>query len=213
MERGRTRQLPHRNQPRHSGQEGRGRRTAGRQDSRHRWPERHRQVDGDQLAGSRHSDHADGRSGLLTLCLGAQRRAGQGRAQAEGPAPDADGDCQQSGTEKSLHQRHQERTLRLEDRQLRARLHADACRRQGIQVDAQLRWYRADVARWLHHPFALPRQDQGSLRQVAEARQPDARRLFPWRDQERAERLAQCRGHRRQTRHPGPGLQYRAGVL
>ena len=45
------------------------------QDPRHRRPEGHRQMDGDQLAGPRHPDHADGRSGLFPLRLGAEGRA------------------------------------------------------------------------------------------------------------------------------------------
>ncbi len=44
-----------------------GRHAARGQDSRHRRPEGHRQVDGHQLAGPGHPDHADRRSGLFPL--------------------------------------------------------------------------------------------------------------------------------------------------
>ncbi len=60
---------------------------------------------------------------------------------------------------------------------------------------------------------ALPRQNQGCLRQQSEADEFAARRLFPRRNQERAERLAQRRGDRRQARHTRAGVQHRAGVL
>jgi hypothetical protein len=46
-----------------------------------------------------------------------------------------------------------------------------------------------------------------------EAREPAARRLFPRRDQEGAEGLAQRRGHRGQERHPRARVQHGAGVL
>ena len=33
-----------------------------------------------------------------------------------------------------------------------------------VQVDAELRWDCADVARWVHHPLHLPQEHQGRLR-------------------------------------------------
>ncbi len=60
---------------------------------------------------------------------------------------------------------HPPGALRLEDRLLRAGLHADARGRQGARLEPQLRRRRTHVARRLHHPLGLPRQDQGSLRQ------------------------------------------------
>ena len=104
----------------------------------------------------------------------------------------------QPGEEDGLHRGHPARALRLEDRQLRTGLHADARGGQGIQVELELRWHRPHVARRLHHPLPLPRQDQGGLRQKPEALEPHARRLLPRRDQEIPERLAQHRRHRRQ---------------
>jgi hypothetical protein len=48
----------------------------------------------------------------------------------------------------------------LQDHVVHAGVHADAGRRQGVQVEPQLRRHRVDVARRLHHPLGLPRQDQ-----------------------------------------------------
>jgi 6-phosphogluconate dehydrogenase len=96
------------------------------QDSRHRRPERHRQMDGHQFAGPRHPDHADGRSGLFALRLGVEGRAREGRAKLKGPRPALTSIAAESRKEKAVHRRHHERALRLEDRQLRAGLHAHA---------------------------------------------------------------------------------------
>ena len=46
------------------------------------------------------------------------------------------------------------------------------------RVESQLRRHRAHVARRLHHPQPVPRQDQGSLRQESVAPQPAARRFL-----------------------------------
>ena len=45
-------------------------------------------------------------------------------------------------------------------------------------MEPELRRHRADVARRLHHPQPVPRQDQGSLRQEPAALEPAARRLL-----------------------------------
>ena len=116
-------------------------------------------------------------------------------------------------TRKAVHRRHPRRALRLEDRQLRAGLHAHARGGRRIQLEPQLRRHRADVARRLHHPQRVPRQDQGSLRQESEADEPAARPLFPQANQALPEGLAQRRGHGGQEGHSGAGLQHRAGVL
>ena len=60
---------------------------------------------------------------------------------------------------------HPQGALRLEDHQLHPGLHADAGRRPAVQVEPELRRHRPDVARRLHHPQRLPRQDQGGVRQ------------------------------------------------
>ena len=57
--------------PRHPGLQGHRRPAAGGQNSRHRRPERHGQMDGDFVAGPGHSDHADCRGGLFALRFGA----------------------------------------------------------------------------------------------------------------------------------------------
>ncbi len=67
------------------------------------------------------------------------------------------------------------RPVRLEDRQLRPGLHADAGGGQGAQVESQLRRHRLDLARRLHHPLGLPRQDQGGLRPAVRSAEPAAR--------------------------------------
>ncbi len=64
-----------------------GRHAARGQDPRHRRPERHRQMDGDQFAGPRHPDHADGRSRLFALRFGVERRTRESRPQIERTAP------------------------------------------------------------------------------------------------------------------------------
>ena len=121
-----------------------------------------------------HSDHADGRGGLFPLRLGVERRAREGREEIERSAPGAHEHRRESRKEKGVHRRHHERALRLENRQLRAGLHAHARGGEGIRMESQLRRHRADVARRLHHPLAFPRQDQGSLRQQSEAHEPAA---------------------------------------
>ena len=86
MEHRRTGFLPDRNHPRHSRLQGHRRHAAGGQDSRHRRPERHRQMDGDQFAGPGHSHHADCRGGLFALRFRVERRAREGGAEIERPA-------------------------------------------------------------------------------------------------------------------------------
>ena len=77
----------------------------------------------------------------------------------KGPKPAIKGD------QKQLIEDIRQRALRLEDRLLRAGLHAHARRGQRAQVEPQLRRHRPHVARRLHHPQRVPGQDQGSLRQ------------------------------------------------
>ena len=64
-------------------QEGRRRHAAGRQDSRHRRPEGHRQVDRHQRARSGHAGHADRRSRIRALPLGDEGRARGGVQDSE----------------------------------------------------------------------------------------------------------------------------------
>ena len=55
------------------------------------------------------------------------------------------------------------RALLLEDLLVRAGLPADARGAEGVQVEAQLRRDRPDLARRLHHPRALPAEDHRGL--------------------------------------------------
>ena len=75
-----------------------------------------------------------------------------------GPTPQFEGDTQ------GVRRRRAPGALRHQDHLLRAGLHADARGRRGAQLEAEQRRRRADVARRLHHPLGLPRQDQGGVR-------------------------------------------------
>ncbi len=79
-------------------------------------------------------------------------------------------------------------------------LHA-ATSREQLQVEAQLRRHRADVARRLHHPQPFPRRHQGRLRPQPGPDQPRARPVLHRRAEEGAGRLAPHRGARRDARH------------
>ena len=82
------------------------------------------------------------------------------------------------GDRKAYHRRYPAGAARFQDRQLRPGLHAAARGGEGIQVGSALRRNRHDVARRLHHPQRLPRQDQGSVRHQPEPQQPAARWVF-----------------------------------
>ena len=159
VERGRARLLPDRDHPRHPRLPRRKRRAGGREDPRHRRPEGHRQVDGDLGARHGHPADPDRRGGAGPLSVGAQGGAGGGLARCSaGPETSFDGDAD------GIHRRPPTGALRLEDRLLRPGLHADARRGGGVRLEPQLRRHRPHVARRLHHPLGLPRQDQGGLR-------------------------------------------------
>ena len=70
----------------------------------------------------------------------------------QGPAPDARQHRRRTREEEGVHRRHPRGALRLQDRQLRAGLHAHARGGQGIRLEPELRRHRAHVARRLHHP-------------------------------------------------------------
>ena len=53
---------------------------------------------------------------------------------------------------------------------------------QGIRLASQPGRHRADVARRLHHPLGLPRQDQGRVRRRSRPAQPAAGALLPGSD-------------------------------
>ena len=65
---------------------------------------------------------------------------------------------------RAVHRRRSPRSLLLENHLLRPGLHAARSRRQRTGLASQLRRHRAHVARWLHHPQPLPRQNQRRLR-------------------------------------------------
>ena len=85
-----------------------------------------------------------------------------------------------------LRRGHPEGPLRVQDRLLRAGLHADARGGQGARLEPELRRHRPHVARRLHHPLGLPREDQGGLRREPRPHQPPPRPLLPRQGRERA---------------------------
>ena len=124
----------------------------------------------DLLAGPGHSHHADRRGGLFPLPVGHQRRT-RGRREECSKAPTR----HLQAIKPAVHRGHPQGALRLEDRLLRPGLHADARRRQGIQVEPELRRHRPDVARRLHHPqrVSWARSRKRSTR-IPELHQPAA---------------------------------------
>ena len=69
--------------------------------------------------------------------------------------------------------------LRLQDRLLRAGLHALPRGGRRVWMEPQLRRDRAHVARRLHHQIGVPREDQGCVRPRSGSREPPGRHLFP----------------------------------
>jgi fibronectin type 3 domain-containing protein len=191
----------------------RTRRPAARgQDPRHRRPERHRQVDGHQLAGPRHPHHADGRSGLFPLRLRAQGRTRQGRAQVQRPAP---------ALAEIAGDREEEKAF-IED--IRQALYASkiVSYAQGYMLmraaAKEYKWnlnYGGIALMW-RGGCIIRSRFLGKIKEAFDKNpkliQPAARRLLPRRSR-RPEGLAQRRGHGGQEGHPGAGVQHRAGVL
>ena len=83
----------------------------------------------DQLAGTRHPDHADRRGRLRALPVCAEGRTRRGLEKTERARDTID-----SRRPRQVHRGHPPRALLLEDHLLRAGLHADARRGQGIQA-------------------------------------------------------------------------------
>ena len=108
---------------------------------------------------------------------------------------------------------HPPGTLRLEDHLLRAGLHAHAHRREDVRLEPQLRRHRAYVARRLHHPQRVPREDQGGVRQGPRAFQPPARPVLQGDDREARARVAPGGRGGRLARHPRAGDDLRTCVL
>ena len=155
-----------------------GRHAARREDPRHRRPEGHRQVDRHRGARAGHAGHPHRRGGVRALPLGAQGRSASAPAPSSATATAAASASWSRRRQAAPSSRPSGRRSRLEDRLLRPGLHADAEAAKDVRLAAQLRRDRADVARRLHHPLGLPRQDQGGLRRRGRAEQPAARPLL-----------------------------------
>ena len=78
-------------------------------------------------------------------------------------------------------------------------------------MEPEQRRHRVDVARRVHHPQRVPRQDQGGLRQEPETVESAARPVFPEGDQGLPAFLAQRGGDGGEEGHSGAGLQHGAG--
>ena len=164
VEQGRARQLPDRD---HRATSSPTRTTDGaaarRQDPRHRRPEGHRQVDRRSARSTSACPLTLIGEAVFARCLSAH----QGRARRRRPRS-----C--TGPTPKFDRRPQARSSRTSRR--RSTLarssptrRATCCmrgRRQGARLEPELRRHRAHVARRLHHPRGLPRQDQGGLRQA-----------------------------------------------
>ena len=193
---------------RHSRVQGHRRPAAGGQDPRHRRPERHRQMDGHFFAWNWAFPITLMAEAVYSRCVSALKDERVIAAKKlKGPRPE------NLRRPRQIHRRHPPRALCLEDHFLRAGLHADARRGQGIQVEPELRRHRADVARRLHHPQPVPGQDQGGLRRESEAHESAARQIFPEGDQGLPAFVAQCRGHGGQEGHSDAGVFHRAQLL
>ena len=101
----------------------------------------------------------------------------------------------------------------LEDLLLRPGVRPDAGSGTGTGVGSRLRRHRHDLARRLHHPRQVPRQDQGGLRARAGPGQPPARPLLHRDRPRRPAPVARSGGHRRHHRHPGAGVVVGAELL
>ena len=180
VEQGRARQLPDRDHPRHPRLQGRGRPAARRQDPRHRRPEGHRQVDGDRGARARHPADPHRRGGLRALPLGDQGGARRG---LEGPRRARSRSSRATARPSSTTSARRSTPPRSSPT---PRATADARGGQGARLEPQLRRRRPHVARRLHHPLGLPRQDQGGVRREPRPHEPAARPVLPRQGGERA---------------------------
>src|SRR6185503_8449408 len=103
--------------------------------------------------------------------------------------------------------------LRVQDRLLRAGLHADARGGRRARLAPQLWRRRAHVARRLHHPLGVPGRHQESLRQGPRPHEPAARPVLPRQGDPEPGRLAPRRGGGGDERRAGAGVHDRARVL
>ncbi len=106
-----------------------------------------------------------------------------------------------------------EQAVYARDLLLRPGLPAPARGVGRIQVEPQLRERRPALARRVHHPRPLPRQDQGSLRRRSRAGEPAARAVLPKSRRRRAGRVAAHGRDRRRNWHPAPRHLHRARLL
>ena len=100
------------------------------------------------------------------------------------------------GDQQAVHRRRAAGALRLARSSATPRATCRcAAQAKASKWAAQQRRHRADVARRLHHPQRVPRQDQGGVRPQPEAGEPAARSVLRGRDRPGAGRLA-ARGRR-----------------
>ena len=167
-------QLPHRDHPRYL-QRPRSRdgRIPGRRHHGRRRGQGHGQMD--EPVGPRpgRAQHAGDRGRLRPLPLGLPRRPDPGVGEAGRSLG------QVRGRPQAVHRAGPPGLVRLEDRELRPGLRADAGRGRRVQVAAGLRLDCLAVARRLHHPRGLPGADQGGLRRRSQAGEPAAGAVLP----------------------------------
>ena len=96
--------------------------------------------------------------------------------------------------------RHPPGALRLQGRGLRAGLRADAGGVAGQRLGPRPRRHGHDLARWLHHPRAVPEPDPRRLRRAPRHRQPADGAVLHRGRRERAGRVAAGGGRRRRSR-------------
>ncbi len=207
VEPGRPRQLPDRDHARHPRLPRRGREPARRLDPRHRGAEGNGQVDERDGARPRRPAHPHQRGRLRALPLGAQGRAGR---RVEGPERAVGGLHRRQGC---LPRRPREGALRQQARLVRAGLRAHARRRARVRLEPEVRQHRPPLARRLHHPLRVPREDQGGVRRLAGPPEPPRRPVLPREGRRGAGRLAEGHLGRNPRRRLGPGVHDCAELL
>ena len=172
VEQGRAGQLPDRDHPRHPRLQGRGRQAARRPDPRHRRARR-APASGPAIAAldAGHAADADRRGGLRALPVGASRTSASRRRKVlHGPDAEVHGRQGSSSSTTSAQALYASKIVSYAQGYQLMRAAA-----KEYELEPELRRHRADVARRLHHPLGLPRQDQGGLRQEPGPGQPAAR--------------------------------------
>lgn len=91
--------------------------------------------------------------------------------------------------------------------------HEIAAEQRAVRLEHRPRQGRLDLARRMHHPGRVPRQDHQCLRSPAAAAQPPRRQEFRGGDRRRTGRLAHRDRHRRHPGRPHPGLRRHPRLL